>query len=70
MYDCVYRAHLDSLLKYVEDGQKEGANLVYGGKRVDRPGESCPLVLCDPVMMVCGQATSWSQQCSLVLRTT
>ena len=49
---CLYRAHLDSLLKYVEDGQKEGANLVYGGKRVDRPGESCPLWCCDPVVFV------------------
>ena len=48
----MYRAHLDSLLKYVEAGQKEGAILVYGGKRVDRPGESCPLWCCDPVVLV------------------
>ena len=32
------RAHLDSLLKYVEDGVKEGATLVHGGKRLPRPG--------------------------------
>ena len=34
------REHFDSLLKYVEVGEKEGATLVYGGRRVDRPGES------------------------------
>ncbi|XP_046839879.1 cytosolic 10-formyltetrahydrofolate dehydrogenase-like [Xenia sp. Carnegie-2017] len=33
-----HKAHLDSLLSYVETGVKEGATLVYGGKRVDRPG--------------------------------
>ena len=33
------RAHLDTLLKYIEDGVEEGATLVYGGKRVPRPGK-------------------------------
>ncbi|KAG8231039.1 hypothetical protein J437_LFUL010918 [Ladona fulva] len=33
-----HKAHLNSLLKYCEDGVKEGATLVCGGKRVDRPG--------------------------------
>lgn len=33
-----HKAHLDKLLEYVEIGVKEGARLVYGGKRVDRPG--------------------------------
>jgi len=33
-----YRAHLDSLLEYCKTGVEEGATLVYGGKRVDRPG--------------------------------
>lgn len=36
---CCYRAHLDKLLEYVDISVKEGARLVYGGKRVDRPGE-------------------------------
>lgn len=31
---------MDSLLKYCDDGVKEGATLVYGGKRVERPGKS------------------------------
>ena len=34
----MYRAHLDSLLKYIDEGVKEGATLVYGGKRLPRPG--------------------------------
>ncbi|CAI8056591.1 Cytosolic 10-formyltetrahydrofolate dehydrogenase [Geodia barretti] len=33
-----HKAHLDSLLDYCEQGVKEGAKLVYGGKRLDRPG--------------------------------
>lgn len=33
-----HKSHLDSLLSYVETGVKEGATLVYGGKRVDTPG--------------------------------
>lgn len=33
-----HRAHLDSLLDYCKTGVNEGATLVYGGKRVDRPG--------------------------------
>ena len=32
------RAHLDSLLAYCQKGVDEGATLVYGGKRVERPG--------------------------------
>uniref|UniRef100_A0A3P9DUJ8 10-formyltetrahydrofolate dehydrogenase n=1 Tax=Maylandia zebra TaxID=106582 RepID=A0A3P9DUJ8_9CICH len=33
-----HKAHLDKLLEYCEIGVKEGATLVYGGTRVDRPG--------------------------------
>ncbi|XP_071528563.1 cytosolic 10-formyltetrahydrofolate dehydrogenase isoform X3 [Panulirus ornatus] len=33
-----HKAHLDKLLEYIDIGLKEGAKLVYGGKRVDRPG--------------------------------
>lgn len=33
-----HKAHLDKLLRFVNKGKKEGANLVYGGKRLDRPG--------------------------------
>ncbi|KAM6895413.1 mitochondrial 10-formyltetrahydrofolate dehydrogenase [Xenentodon cancila] len=33
-----HKAHLDKLLEYCETGVKEGATLVYGGQRVDRPG--------------------------------
>merc|ERR1711915_579181 len=33
-----HKAHLDKLLEYIDIGVKEGANLVYGGTRVDRPG--------------------------------
>lgn len=33
-----HKSHLDSLLSYVEKGVAEGATLVYGGKRLDRPG--------------------------------
>ena len=40
-----HKAHLDSLLSYVETGVKEGATLVYGGKRVDRPGINIELRL-------------------------
>ena len=34
-----HKAHLDSLLSYVEKGVAEGATLVYGGKRLDREGK-------------------------------
>lgn len=34
-----HKAHLDSLLSYVEKGVSQGATLVYGGKRIDRPGK-------------------------------
>ncbi|XP_054722223.1 mitochondrial 10-formyltetrahydrofolate dehydrogenase-like [Uloborus diversus] len=33
-----HKAHMDKLLQYVETGVKEGAKLVYGGKRLNRPG--------------------------------
>ncbi|KAG0711342.1 Cytosolic 10-formyltetrahydrofolate dehydrogenase [Chionoecetes opilio] len=33
-----HKAHFDKLLEYIDVGVKEGATLVYGGKRVDRPG--------------------------------
>lgn len=35
-----HKAHMDKLLEYCEVGVKEGATLVYGGKRVDRPGRT------------------------------
>ncbi|XP_043223831.1 cytosolic 10-formyltetrahydrofolate dehydrogenase-like isoform X1 [Amphibalanus amphitrite] len=41
-------AHLQKLLEYVDIGVKEGARLVVGGKRVDRPGLYMePTVLAD-----------------------
>lgn len=33
-----FRAHLNKLISYCETGVKEGAKLVYGGKRVQRVG--------------------------------
>lgn len=33
-----FRAHFDSLIDYIERGKKEGAKLVYGGKRVGEKG--------------------------------
>ncbi|XP_024943237.1 cytosolic 10-formyltetrahydrofolate dehydrogenase isoform X2 [Cephus cinctus] len=33
-----HKAHLDKLLKFVQKGVEEGATLVHGGKRLDRPG--------------------------------
>uniref|UniRef100_T1JDA6 10-formyltetrahydrofolate dehydrogenase n=1 Tax=Strigamia maritima TaxID=126957 RepID=T1JDA6_STRMM len=33
-----HRAHLEKLKQYVAKGVAEGANLVYGGKQVNRPG--------------------------------
>lgn len=33
-----HKAHLEKLLEFVQRGVEEGAKLVYGGKRVDRPG--------------------------------
>lgn len=35
-----HKAHMDKLLEYCEVGVKEGATLVYGGRRVDRPGRT------------------------------
>ncbi|XP_046964219.1 cytosolic 10-formyltetrahydrofolate dehydrogenase [Vanessa cardui] len=33
-----HKAHMDKLIEFCERGVKEGAKLVYGGKRLDRPG--------------------------------
>ncbi|XP_047999171.1 cytosolic 10-formyltetrahydrofolate dehydrogenase isoform X2 [Leguminivora glycinivorella] len=33
-----HKAHMDKLIEFCETGVKEGARLVIGGKRVDRPG--------------------------------
>jgi formyltetrahydrofolate dehydrogenase len=33
-----HKAHLEKLLEYIEIGVKEGAKLVYGGNRLERPG--------------------------------
>ncbi|XP_044578164.1 cytosolic 10-formyltetrahydrofolate dehydrogenase isoform X1 [Cotesia glomerata] len=33
-----HKNHLDKLIEFVETGVKEGATLVYGGKRLNRPG--------------------------------
>lgn len=33
-----HKAHMDKLIEFCERGVKEGATLVLGGKRVDRPG--------------------------------
>ncbi|XP_050677566.1 cytosolic 10-formyltetrahydrofolate dehydrogenase [Leptidea sinapis] len=33
-----HKAHMDKLIEFCQQGVKEGAKLVYGGKRVDRPG--------------------------------
>ncbi|XP_069499494.1 cytosolic 10-formyltetrahydrofolate dehydrogenase isoform X2 [Ambystoma mexicanum] len=33
-----HKAHLDKLVEYCQNGIKEGATLVYGGKQVPRPG--------------------------------
>lgn len=39
-----HKAHLEKLLEYCDIALKEGATLVYGGKRVDRPGAELQLV--------------------------
>uniref|UniRef100_A0A8C2I8A8 formyltetrahydrofolate dehydrogenase n=1 Tax=Cyprinus carpio TaxID=7962 RepID=A0A8C2I8A8_CYPCA len=39
-----HKAHLDKLVEYCEIGVKEGAMLVYGGRQVDRPGETSNLI--------------------------
>ena len=36
-----HKVHLDSLLSYIKKGQEEGATLAYGGKQLDRPGNTC-----------------------------
>ncbi|XP_011146430.1 cytosolic 10-formyltetrahydrofolate dehydrogenase isoform X2 [Harpegnathos saltator] len=33
-----HKAHLEKLVMFVDRGESEGANLIYGGKRLDRPG--------------------------------
>lgn len=35
----ISRAHLEKLLEYINTGVKEGAKLIHGGKRVNRPGK-------------------------------
>ena len=35
----LHRNHLDKLLEYCQTGVDQGATLVYGGKKVDRPGK-------------------------------
>ena len=56
---ALIRAHLDSLLEYCEKGEGEGARLVYGGKRLDRPGLLCVCVcvVCVCVCVVCVMCT-------------
>ena len=34
----MHSAHLNKLLDYIETGVKEGATLVYGGRRLSRKG--------------------------------
>lgn len=48
-----YRAHLDSLLKYIDEGVKEGGNLVYGGKRLPRPGIITLITSCFHLLVYC-----------------
>ena len=33
-----HKAHMNKLIEYCDRGVQEGANLVIGGKRADRPG--------------------------------
>lgn len=43
-----HKAHLDKLIKYCEKAQNEGARLLIGGKRLNRPGYYFePTVFCD-----------------------
>ena len=43
-----HKAHLDKLLEYVDTGLKEGARLILGGSRCDRPGLFMePTIFCD-----------------------
>jgi len=43
-----HKAHLDKLVEYCDIGVKEGAKLVLGGKRCDRPGLYMePTIFCD-----------------------
>ena len=41
-----HKRHLDSLLKFIERGESEGAKLVLGGRRVNRKG----CVVLEPVL--------------------
>ena len=66
---CHCRAHLDKLLEYVDISVKEGARLVYGGKRVDRLGrgmDGVESILLDHVM----QDSLWSPPSLLMWKTT
>ena len=45
---------MDSLLNYCKTGVEEGATLVYGGTRVDRPGYFCTVVVVVVVVVVVG----------------
>lgn len=43
-----HKAHLDKLINYCLKAQNEGARLLIGGKRLDRPGYYFePTVFCD-----------------------
>jgi len=43
-----HQAHLDKLVEYCQTGLKEGARLLLGGKRADRPGLYMePTIFCD-----------------------
>ena len=43
-----HMAHLDKLVEYCQTGLKEGARLLLGGKRADRPGLYMePTIFCD-----------------------
>jgi len=52
------RNHLVKLLEYCQTGAEQGATLVYGGKRVDRPGKG-----------VKGRMTGLEIHCSIAILT-
>ena len=66
---CYCRAHLDKLLEYVDISVKEGARLVYGGKRVDRPGGRMRLRV-DYILYHVMQDSLWSPPLLLMWRIT
>lgn len=77
-----HKAHLDKLVEYCQNGVKEGATLVCGGKQVQRPGKAMLSVLkldslvsftfdmTDDLLNVCLQAFSLNPRCLLMLETT